>query len=88
MIEVEKSDELLTLRVRPRMPKTIDEEQGPRNHHQQGWQIHLAEEEICPKNRSHLTEILEKFFGGFLGVRNVPGKRCQSTLHAKLSATQ
>jgi len=53
MIEVEKSDELLTLRVRPRMPKTIDEEQGPRNHHQQGWQIHLAEEEICPKNRSH-----------------------------------
>jgi hypothetical protein len=35
------------------MPKTIDEEQGRRNHHQQGWQIHLAEEEICPKNRSH-----------------------------------
>ncbi len=53
MIEVEESEELLTLRVRPRMPKTIDEEQGPRNHHQQGWQIHLAEEEICPKNRSH-----------------------------------
>jgi len=57
MIEVEKSDELLTLRVRPRMPKTIDEEQGPRNHHQQGWQIHLAEEEICPKNRSHRTPL-------------------------------
>jgi len=53
MIEVEESEELLTLRVRPRMPKTIDEEQGPRNHHQQGWQIHLAGEEICPKNRSH-----------------------------------
>ena len=53
MIEVEESEELLTLRVRPRTPKTIDEEQGPRNHHQQGWQIHLAEEEICPKNRSH-----------------------------------
>jgi len=57
MIEVEKSDELLTLRVRPRMPKTIDEEQGPRNHHQQGWQIHLAEEEICPKNRSHRSTV-------------------------------
>ena len=53
MIEVEKSEELLTLRVRPRMLKTIDEERGRRNHHQQGRQIHLAEEEICPKNRSH-----------------------------------
>jgi hypothetical protein len=53
MIEVEESEELLTLRVRSRMPKTIDEEQGRRNHHQQGWQIHLAEEEICPKDRSH-----------------------------------
>ena len=49
MIEVEESEELLTLRVRPRMPKTIDVEQGPRKHHQHGWQIHLAEEEICPK---------------------------------------
>jgi hypothetical protein len=53
MIEVEKSEELLTLRVRPRMPKTIDEERGRRNHQQQGWQIHLADEEICSKNRSH-----------------------------------
>jgi hypothetical protein len=57
MIEVEESAELLTLRVRPRMPKTSDEEQGPRNHHQQGWQIPLAEEEIRPKNRSHPLEI-------------------------------
>ena len=54
MIEAEdRSAELLTLRVRPRMVKTTNEEQGRREHHQQGWQIHLAEEEICPKNRSH-----------------------------------
>lgn len=54
MISVEKkSAELLTLRVRPRMAKTINEEQRRREHHKQGWQIHLTEEEICPKNRSH-----------------------------------
>ena len=63
MIEAEESAELLTLRVRPRMPKTIDEEQGPRNHHQQGWQIHLADEEICPKNRSHPCECLTRKMG-------------------------
>jgi len=73
MIEAEdRSAELLTLRVRPRMVKTINEEQGRREHHQQGWQIHLAEEEICPKNRSHplllrVTLTSQKVENGDLG---------------------
>ena len=45
--------ELLTLRVRPRCLKTIDEERRGEDHQQHGRQIHLTETEICPKNRSH-----------------------------------
>jgi hypothetical protein len=47
-----RTEELLPLRVRLRGLGTIDEETERRDH-QQGWQIHLAEQEICPKNRSH-----------------------------------
>jgi hypothetical protein len=47
-----RSPELLPLRVRLRGVGTIDEETERRDH-QQGWQIHLTEQEICPKNRSH-----------------------------------
>ena len=47
-----RSPELLTLRVRLRGVRTIDEETERRDH-QPGWQIHLTDQEICPKNRSH-----------------------------------
>ena len=47
-----RTEELLPLRVRLRGVGTIDEE-AERRDHQQGWQIHLPEQEICPKNRSH-----------------------------------
>jgi putative transposase len=47
-----RSEELLPLRGRLRVVGTIDEETDRRDH-QQGWQIHLAHQEICPKNRSH-----------------------------------
>ena len=53
MIGVEEFAELPMLRGRPRMPMTIAEEQGPSNHHQQAWQIHLSDEKIWSKNRSH-----------------------------------
>jgi len=49
-----RSEELLPLRGRLRVVGTIDEETDRRDH-QQGWQIHLAHQEICPKNRSHLS---------------------------------
>jgi hypothetical protein len=49
-----RTEELLPLRVRLRGVGTIDEE-AERRDHQQGWQIHLTEQEICPKNRSHPT---------------------------------
>ena len=52
-----RSEELLPLRGRLRVVGTIDEETDRRDH-QQGWQIHLAHQEICPKNRSHLTMCL------------------------------
>ena len=49
-----KPAELLTLRVRPRDPKTIDEDQTRReDHHQPPRQIHLSRRGICPKKRSH-----------------------------------
>ena len=49
----ENPAELLTLRVRLRHLRTIDEDQRREDHQQQGRRIHLTEEEICPKNRSH-----------------------------------
>jgi hypothetical protein len=51
-VTAERSEELLPLRVRLRGVGTIDEE-TERTDHQQRWQIHLTEQEICPKNRSH-----------------------------------
>jgi hypothetical protein len=48
----ERSEELLPLRVRLRGVGTNDE-QTERRDHQPGWQIHLTDQEICPKNRSH-----------------------------------
>ena len=51
----ENTAELLTLRVRLRYLRTIDEKRRRDDHQQQGRQIHLTEEEICPKNRSHRT---------------------------------
>ena len=51
-VEAERSEELLPLRVRLRGAGTIDEETERRDH-QPGWQIHLPDQEICPKNRSH-----------------------------------
>ena len=47
-----RSPDLLPLRVRLRGVGTIDEETERRDH-QQGGQIHLPHQEICPKNRSH-----------------------------------
>jgi hypothetical protein len=47
-----QSTELLPLRVRLRGLGTIDEETDGRDH-QQRRQIHLSQQEICPKNRSH-----------------------------------
>jgi hypothetical protein len=53
MIEVEEqSEELLTVRVRPRV-SMLEDEKGPTEDHQQGWRIHIAEQEICPTSRSH-----------------------------------
>ena len=54
MIDVTEaqSEELLPLRGRLRGVGTIDEATDGRDH-QQAWQIHLAHQEICPKNRSH-----------------------------------
>jgi len=49
-----RSEELLPLRATLRGVRTIDEETVRRDH-QQGWQIHLTDQEICPKNRSHPT---------------------------------
>jgi hypothetical protein len=46
------SKELLSLRARLRCAGTIDEETERRDY-QQGWQIHLTHQEICPKDRSH-----------------------------------
>jgi hypothetical protein len=52
MIEVEiRPEELLTLRVRPGLGKTNDENKRQRDHQTDGRRIHLTEEEICPKNR-------------------------------------
>ena len=48
-VEAERSEELLPLRVRLRGAGTIDEETERRDH-QPGWQIHLPDQEICPKN--------------------------------------
>jgi len=49
-----RSEELLPLRGRLRVVGTIDEETDRRDHPKRR-QIHLAHQEICPKNRSHLT---------------------------------
>jgi hypothetical protein len=51
-VAAERFEELLPLRVRLRGAGTIDEETERRDH-QSGWQIHLTDQEICPKNRSH-----------------------------------
>ena len=51
-VAASQSTELLPLRVRLRGVGTMDEETDGRDH-QQGWQIHLSRQEICPKNRSH-----------------------------------
>ncbi len=55
-VEAERSEELLPLRVRLRGAGTIDEETERRDH-QPGWQIHLPDQEICPKNRSHPSRL-------------------------------
>ena len=74
-----RSEELLPLRVRLRGVGMIDEE-TERTDHQQGWQIHLSRQEICPKNRSHpsarITTVLHLVLwiliaGGCLGIRRL-----------------
>jgi hypothetical protein len=47
----------------------MDEETDGRDH-QQGWQIHLSRQEICPKNRSHPSDC---YGAGFLEVRRRGG---------------
>ena len=49
MIEI-RPEELLTLCVRPRLGRMIDEDKRQRDQ-RDGRRIHLTEEEICPKNR-------------------------------------
>ena len=56
----ERSEELLPLRVRLRGVRTIDEETERRDH-QPGWQIHLTDQEICPKKRSHPCHMAKSF---------------------------
>ncbi len=51
-ITAARIEELLPLRARLRSLGTIDE-QTERRDHQHNRQIHLAHQEICPKNRSH-----------------------------------
>ena len=39
--------------VRPRMPETVDDERRQKRSSNLVWKIHLTDEGICPKNRSH-----------------------------------
>ena len=52
MIEI-RPEELLTLCVRPRLGRMIDEDKRQRDQ-RDGRRIHLTEEEICLKNRDQL----------------------------------
>ena len=52
MIEI-RPEELLTLCVRPRLGRMIDEDKRQRDQ-TDGRRIHLTEEEICLKNRDQL----------------------------------
>jgi hypothetical protein len=51
-VAASQSTELLPLRVRLRRVGTMDEKTDGTDR-QQGRQIHLSRQEICPKNRSH-----------------------------------
>ncbi len=53
MIEI-RPEELLTLCVRPRLGRMIDEDKRQRDQ-RDGRRIHLTEEEICLKNRDQLS---------------------------------
>ena len=55
MIEI-RPEELLTLCVRPRLGRMIDEDKRQRDQ-RDGRRIHLTEEEICLKNRDQLSPI-------------------------------
>ena len=54
MIEI-RPEELLTLCVRPRLGRMIDEDKR-QSDQTDGRRIHLTEEEICLKNRDQLCE--------------------------------
>ena len=54
MIEI-RPEELLTLCVRPRLGRMIDEDKRQRDQ-RDGRRIHLTEEEICLKNRDQLFQ--------------------------------
>ena len=55
MIEIQiRPEELLTLCVRPRLGRMIDEDKRQRDQ-SDGRRIHLTEEEICLKNRDQLS---------------------------------
>jgi hypothetical protein len=54
-VNAARTEEPLPLRVRLRGLGTIGEAKERRDH-QQGLQIHLTEEEISPKNRSHPSD--------------------------------
>ena len=53
MIEI-RPEELLTLCVRPRLGRMIDEDKR-QSDQTDGRRIHLTEEEICLKNRDQLS---------------------------------
>ena len=57
MIEI-RPEELLTLCVRPRLGRMIDEDKR-QSDQTDGRRIHLTEEEICLKNRDQLCPSLK-----------------------------